>query len=126
MRLWRKRDSVEGLESEAAGAAPAHQAGAVDEVAPPGETPPPGEADLPEHAGAVGETAAPGQVAPPGEADPAREPVPADEPAADDLALPGTAGYRHRKAGDTMPARFTFVRPDGQPEPKKRRGFFRG
>jgi hypothetical protein len=25
-----------------------------------------------------------------------------------------------------MPARFTFVRPDGQPEPKKRRGWLRG
>ena len=103
MRLWRKRDSVEGPESEAAAPMPAPQAAAVDEPAPVGG---PAPVDEPASVG---------------------EPALADEPApADDPALPGTAGYRHRKPGDTMPARFTFVRPDGQPEPKKRRGWLRG
>ena len=59
--------------------------------------------------------------------DPAAEAPPvAEVTAATDSALPGTAGYRHRKKGDVMPGRFTFVRPDGQPEPRRRRGWLRG
>ena len=121
MRLWRKRDSVEGPESEAAAPMPAPEAAAVDEPAPVGG---PAPADEPAPVGGPALADEPARVDEPAPVD---EPALADEPApADDPALPGTAGYRHRKPGDTMPARFTFVRPDGQPEPKKRRGWLRG
>ena len=41
-----------------------------------------------------------------------------------DPSLPGSAGYQdgerygHRPSNATQPARMTFVRPDGRPDPK--------
>lgn len=43
-----------------------------------------------------------------------------------DANLPGTAGYRDRRTGDFMPHPFTFVRPDGRPEPKAKKSWWRG
>lgn len=47
-------------------------------------------------------------------------PAPSEDP-----SLPGTAGYWIRKSGDKMPHRFNFVRPDGRPEPKTKKSWWR-
>ena len=41
--------------------------------------------------------------------------------ASGDPALPGVAGYREGRP-DTLLSRFTYVRPDGKPELKRKRG----
>ena len=60
----------------------------------------------------------------PGAAGAVESQQPAPPAPADDHGLPGTAGYRHRQSSDVMPARFNFVRPDGQPTARRRRSFF--
>ena len=89
MRLWRKRENAEALETEASAPAPGEQAAPVEAGPAPVEATP-------------------------------------DAEAAEDPALPGTAGYPHRQKGDVMPGGFKFVRPDGQPEPKEKRNWLFG
>jgi hypothetical protein len=98
MGLFRKRSSADEAEagSQAVQAPPGGDPGAARAV----------ESDQPPEPGAV------------------ESEQPPEPPLANDQGLPGTAGYRHRTKSDVMPARFTFVRPDGQPTGRRRRSFF--